>query len=132
MYYFGTGVAKNVARAAEMFRLGAEDDQAKSEFALGLLHFHGEVVNKDLGLAFSLFRRAAGKGHADGQIFLGRMLAEGEGLERDMAKAWFWFTLAEAQKPSIATYYFSKYDGALETTHKEAARLRAKLWVPKS
>ena len=132
MYYFGTGVKKNVARAAEMFRLGAEDDQAKSEFALGLLYFHGEVVERDLALAFSLFRRAAAKGHADGQIFLGRMLAEGEGVERDMAEAWFWFTLAEAQKPSIAAYYFSKYDGALETTQIEAARLRAKLWVPKT
>ena len=78
-----------------------------------------------------LFRRAAAKGHADGQIFLGRMLAEGVGVEVNIAEAWLWFTLAETQKPSLAVYYFSKYEDALETIHKEAARLRARLWVPK-
>ena len=60
------------------------------------------------------------------------MLAEGDGTAQDVAKAWFWFTLAEAQNPSIAAYYFSKYDAALNSNLKQAARLRARLWVPKS
>ena len=83
-------------------------------------------------MAFELFRHAADQGHADGQIFLGRMLAEGEGVARNLAEAWFWLTLAEAQKPSIAAYYFNKYDAALDIIHKEAARLRARLWTPGS
>ena len=53
-------------------------------------------------------------------------------MERNVAEAWFWFTLAEAQKPSVAAYYFTKYTGALDRTHKEAAILKARLWVPKS
>ncbi len=111
MYYFGTGVVQDLQHAADLFRLGAADDQAKSEFALGFLHYHGEVVDRDLASALALFQSAAAKGHADGQIFLGRMLAEGEGIEQDMAEAWFWFTLAEAQEPCTASYYFAKYAG---------------------
>ncbi len=120
-------MVQDLQHAADLFRLGAADDQAKSEFALGFLHYHGEVVDRDLASALALFQSSAAKGHADGQIFLGRMLAEGEGIEQDMAEAWFWFTLAEAQEPPTASYYFAKYAGAIDTTHKEAARLRVRL-----
>ena len=123
-------MTRDFARASELFRR-AEDDQSKSEFALGFLHYHGDTVEKDLALAYALFRCAAAMGHADGQSFLGRTLAEGVDVEPNIAEAWFWFTLAEAQKPSLAAYNFNKYEDALETIHKEAARLRAGLWVPK-
>ncbi len=132
MYYFGIGVVKDVAHAAELFRLGVEDDQTNSEFALGFLHFHGDVVEKNLPLAYSLFRRAAEKGHADGQIYIGRMLARGDGVAQDFAEAWFWFTIAEAQSPDIAGYYLDKYRDVLSDTYKEAAQLRARLWVPRN
>ncbi len=115
-----------MAQAAHWYGRASALGNAKAARNLGNLYLEGSGVTRDL------IRAAAAKGHADGQIFLNRMLVEGEGIEQDIAEAWFWFTPAEAQEPRIASYYFGKYSGAVDTTHKEAARVRAKLWVPKS
>ena len=124
-YEPGKGVEQDFAQAAHWYGLSAEQGNAKAARNLGNLYLEGQGVALD-------HIRAAEKGHAEGQIYVARMLARGDGVEQDLAEAWFWFTITEAQSPDTARYYLDKYRDVLDATHKEAAQLRARLWMPRN
>jgi TPR repeat protein len=65
MCYTGLGVAKDLAEAARLFRLAADQGNANAQFNLGVMYENGEGVAKDLGEAMRLFRLAADENDAD-------------------------------------------------------------------
>ena len=59
MYCSGEGVAKDLAEAARLFRLAADEGNAYGQNALGAMYLEGTGVAKDEAEAARLFRLAA-------------------------------------------------------------------------
>jgi hypothetical protein len=57
-YYFGRGVRRNHARAAEAYRRAAEDGLAEAQYRLGRLYEFGQGVRRDKAQAMLWYRRA--------------------------------------------------------------------------
>ena len=96
-YKTGKGVAKDVCRAAELYRLAAVRGHAKAQCSLGTMHEYGKGVAKDLAEAARLYRLAAVRGHANGQNNLGTMYKYGKGVAKDLAEAARLYRLAADQ-----------------------------------
>lgn len=93
-YADGIGVARDPARAADLWRRAAELGDADAQTSLGWLYTLGEGVPRDPLKAADWYRRAAVQGHAAGQLYLGVKLRDGEGLARDPVLAYAWLSLA--------------------------------------
>lgn len=92
-------VCANYAGGLEAIRLGnytqaaleldepAAAGDAKSEYLLGFLYYHGMGVTKNYEKAFALFRDAMAQGHIEAQTFLGFLYDEGKGVPVDKQRA---------------------------------------------
>lgn len=89
------GVART--RRAELRQLADRGDRA-GQFALGLLHLHGDVVTPpDLTQALWWMRQAADQGLPDAQLQLGRLYSSGAEIPQNLEEAVRWWRLAAAQ-----------------------------------
>ena len=59
----GEGIAKDPARAAELYCQGARAGDAEAQFSLGWMHANARGVPRDDALAAYFFRLAAEQGH---------------------------------------------------------------------
>lgn len=83
----GTGVRRNAARAAELFRASAESGDHYAEFNLSMLYHAGDGVPRDSDMSMRLLRSAAESGLPVAMAVLGDRLGE---LDRDReALAWY-------------------------------------------
>ena len=73
MYLEGTGVAKDLAEAARLYRLAADQGFARGRSNLGRMYENGTGVSKDLAEAARLYRLAADQGDASAQAHLKRL-----------------------------------------------------------
>ena len=64
VHEFGLGVAKDEARAAELYSDSAAQGNANAQCRLGTMYAYGRGVGKDEGRAFELYGKAAAQGHA--------------------------------------------------------------------
>ena len=110
----------------------AEAGDAAAQYEIGLMRDSGYGVAEGPHSAAHCFRAAAEHGHDRAQHAIATYYEPGKGVEQDLAEAWFWFTITEAQSPDTARYYLDKYRDVLDATHKEAAQLRARLWMPRN
>lgn len=62
-YEYGTGVAANPGRAAEMYCAAARQGNADAAYRLGWMYANGSGVEHDERHATALFQRAAAQGH---------------------------------------------------------------------
>mgnify|MGYP001187701335 FL=1 len=114
MYYFGEGVPKDNAKAAEWFRKAAEQGQVYAQYNLGSMYARGEGVRKDATKAADWYRKTAEQGYDEAQYNLGVRYEFGEGVPKDDAKAMDWYRKAAeqgnfgAQRNLGVMYYFGK------------------------
>jgi hypothetical protein len=97
MYHTGEGVAKDLAQAARLFRLAADQGHADGQYLLGVMYVEGKGVAKDLTEAVRLFRLAADQGLAEGQYRLGAMYLAGKGVAKDEVEGARLYRLAADQ-----------------------------------
>jgi serine/threonine protein kinase len=87
-FWDGTGgVAKDEAKAVELYRRAADAGDTTAMNNLGLCYEYGTGVAKDKAKAVEFYRRAADAGNASAMNNLGDCYAHGRGIAEDMAKA---------------------------------------------
>ncbi|MEX2481820.1 MAG: tetratricopeptide repeat protein [Gammaproteobacteria bacterium] len=74
LYQRGEGVAKNLERAAVLYRQAADQGDAEAQFNLANLYLLGEGVPADEVWAMTYYRRAAEQGHALARRNLSQLL----------------------------------------------------------
>ncbi len=87
-------------RAAQLWRVLAEDGNPDAQFALGELYASGDVqsgIDQNLAKAAKWYRRAAQQGHVKAQYNLGVFYATGAGVPHDLQEAARWWRLAALQ-----------------------------------
>jgi hypothetical protein len=87
LYATGRGVAKDEARAVQLYQAAADQGLAAAQRNLGAMYAYGEGVAKDEARAAELYQAAADQGDADAQCALGLMYANGRGVAKDEARA---------------------------------------------
>jgi TPR repeat protein len=80
--------------AYELFRAGAENDHAASQYMLCLFYQDGIVVERDEGHAYKWCRKSAEQNNVDAQLRLGLMLLSGVGVESNEIEAIEWLNNA--------------------------------------
>ena len=96
-YYYGRGVGKDYAKAAEMYRLAADQGHAQAQASLGWMYAEGQGVPKDDAEALKWYRKAADQGDVWAQHDLGDMYDNGRGVPKDDAEAVKWYRKAAQQ-----------------------------------
>jgi localization factor PodJL len=91
-YAKGTGIAKNLKKAAEWYGRAASQGYAPAQYRLAALHERGQGVKKDIGMARTWYRRAAELGNVRAMHNLAVLYtrAEGKGADYVAAKNWFY------------------------------------------
>ncbi|MFW5723099.1 MAG: tetratricopeptide repeat protein [Halochromatium sp.] len=83
--------------AAKWFRQAAEDDHARAQLMLGVLHENGSGVIQDYEQALAWYRRAAMQGEPMAMYRVGAMLSHGIGADKDLVEAYAWCNIAAAR-----------------------------------
>jgi TPR repeat protein len=96
-YYFGKGVSKDFAEAANLFRRAAERGSAEAQNRLGICFLTGHGVARDYSEAVKWFRKAAEHGDAAAQNNLGVVFYRGLSVPEDYAVAVSWYRSAAEQ-----------------------------------
>ncbi|MDF2542231.1 MAG: hypothetical protein K0S47_1949 [Herbinix sp.] len=87
----------DVVSAYEAMRRAAEQDDEKSQYQLGRMHYSGEGALKSKTEAIYWFTKAATKGSLDSQLMLGRMYELGDGVDQNEVKSRYWYEKAASQ-----------------------------------
>src|SRR5262245_32608487 len=77
MYLEGTGVERDVARAAQWFQKAAAAGHSYAQYALGLLYMTGQGVGKDQARGISWLEKAAQQGSIFADTTLGDAYSNG-------------------------------------------------------
>ena len=78
-------------QAFDAWSLGAYEEDAESQYNLGVLYLEGRGVERNAEQARSWFLRAAQKNHPEAQYNLGHMSLSGMAVEKDMDAALEWW-----------------------------------------
>ena len=97
-------VAIDDAEALKWFRMAAEQDNSKAQYAIGVMYYNGEGVTKDFAEAEKWYRKAADQDNSSAQNAIGGMYYNGEGVTKDFAEAIKWFQKAADQDYANAQY----------------------------
>ena len=87
LYFYGRGVARDDATAADWYRRAALQGHARSQTNLGYLYESGRGVDQDAAEAARWYRMAANQGRSEAQFRLGALLEAGRGVARDASGA---------------------------------------------
>jgi TPR repeat protein len=93
-YFFGLGVQKSYAQAAEYYRKAAEAGHAKAQAALGELYEEGFGVPLDLKEATKWYLKASDQNDATAQFRLAQMYETGKGRDVNVEQAIAWYERA--------------------------------------
>ncbi len=90
----GQGQPWSNARAAEWYRLAAEQGLPEAQVALADLYLRGMGVPPEPQTAAQWLAAAARSGNAEAQLAYGELLLHGQGVQQDFAQALAWFESA--------------------------------------
>lgn len=90
----GQGQPWSNARAAEWYRLAAEQGLPEAQVALADLYLRGLGVPPEPQTAAQWLAAAARSGNAEAQLAYGELLLHGQGVQQDFAQALAWFESA--------------------------------------
>ena len=90
LYRDGTGIPKDLARAADWFRKAAEQGHAYAQSSLGSLYAQGQGVPQDYSQAAAWYRKAADQGNVNAQYNLALLYGTGQGVPEDEAQSEVW------------------------------------------
>jgi len=93
-YRLGSGVVRNDAKAARLYRKAAEMGNAEAETRFAEALFDGRGVKRDLAESRAWLEKAARQGNARAECDLGVMLTSGLDVARDRAKGLEYFQAA--------------------------------------
>lgn len=93
MYYGGTGVEQDYAKALELWEEGSSLGQPVSMYDCAWLYQNGYGVEQDYAKAIEMYLMSAKLGCADAYNELGWLYQNGEGVEQDYAKAFEYYKL---------------------------------------
>ena len=125
-YNYGNDVEKNYVKAAEYYKLAADQNHAGAQFALGDMYDLGRGVEKNYVDAAKYYKLAAERGYADAQFALGNMYEHSRGVEKNYVDAVKYYKLAADQNHADAQFALGNmWEGALavEQREVEAAQL---------
>jgi hypothetical protein len=87
---------------AKVSRINAERGDAKAQYSLGHMYYHGQGVGQDYAEAARWYRKGADQGDAKCQYGLGYMYYRGQGVSQDYAEAVRWYREGTAQGDAMA------------------------------
>lgn len=90
MAQYGLGTPRDLRRAAQWYRLAANQGLARAQANLASLLYRGagDAVARDTPEAVRLYGLAAAQGHAESQALIGRLMLDGlDGVRQDTAAA---------------------------------------------
>ena len=103
---FEDGVAayerKDYVTAAKLYRVTADQGDAKAQYNLGFMYEVGQGVTQDYKEAVRLYRLSADQGNADAQFYLGFMYEVGQGVTQDYVRAHMWLNISASSGDKIA------------------------------
>lgn len=104
-YYYETGgfIAKDEAKALDLYRKAAQTGDPLAAWLAGRLYILGQGVPRDPDAAQKWLKMAASQNNAYGAYYLGRLMAD-----RDAAKAAALYKIAADQGLPQAQYYYGK------------------------
>ena len=117
----GTGVDKNLKKAAEWYGRAAAQSFAPAQYRLGALHERGLGVKKDIALARTWYRRAAEQGNIRAMHNLAVLYTRTDAKGQDYTSAKNWFH--EAARHGLADSQFNLgilYESGLGATKNAA------------
>jgi TPR repeat protein len=82
LFFFGTGVKKNLVEAVKWFTKSAAQGEAKAQYNLGILCERGAGVLENDTEAVKWFTKAAVQGYSPAQADLGAMYVVGKGVAK--------------------------------------------------
>jgi hypothetical protein len=88
---------QRLVEAASVSRRSAEQGDARAQYSLGHMYYHGQGIPQDYAEAVRWYRRAADQGDAKGQYGLGYMYYNGQGVSQDYVEAVLWYGKAADQ-----------------------------------
>jgi TPR repeat protein len=92
--YYGSQI---YSKAANYYRMAAEQGHAGAQYMLGYCYFDGQGVAQDYEKAVKQYRSAAEQGHVGAQYMLGYCYHYGQGVPQDNAEAYAWINMAAKQ-----------------------------------
>ncbi|KAG2199583.1 hypothetical protein INT47_012183 [Mucor saturninus] len=98
IYYHGLGVDRDLEKAFQLFKISADQGQAKAQCQLGNMYCTGEIMPQNDNLAFALFEKAANQDDSIAQNNLGVFYIEGRVSPPNRDKALYWFKRAARKK----------------------------------
>ena len=120
-YAKGTGVPKDLNKAAEWYQRAASQGHAPGQYRLAALYERGQGVKKDIGKARTWYRRAAELGNIRAMHNLAVLYTRNEGRGPDYMSARNWFH--EAARHGLADSQFNLgilYERGLGVTRNAA------------
>mmetsp|Transcript_50164 Transcript_50164/g.112808 ORF Transcript_50164/g.112808 Transcript_50164/m.112808 type:complete len:189 (+) Transcript_50164:1-567(+) len=84
----GTGMEKDLPRAAEFFRAAASQGQAAAQCNLGAMCAQGLGMPLDTAAARAWYEKSAAQGNRDAQFNLALLLASGPAADTESARHW--------------------------------------------
>jgi TPR repeat protein len=102
---------KDYKEAVRLYRLSAEQGDARAQIFLGLMYYKGQGVPQDYKEAVKWFRLSAEQGEASAQYNLGQSYYQGKGVPQDYKEAVKWFRLLAEQgfakaQPNLGGMYY--------------------------
>lgn len=110
---------------ASATRMTAERGDAKSQFELGDMYYHGSGVSQSYTEALRWYRKAADQRDADAEYRIGYMLDTGRGVQQDFNEALHWYLQAAGKGSAQAECGIGSmyYDGrGVKQDRTEAVR----------
>ena len=96
MYKDGSGMAPDPRKAAELYRLSAEQDNPTGLLAYGEMLLAGTGVDENIEEGLDYLIRASEHNHGQAQFLLARLYhGSGDWVEMDYERAYFWYRIAE-------------------------------------
>ena len=127
MYFFGLGVERNDAQAAQLYSAPADRGHAEAQYRLGYLYATGQGVAYDPAAAERWWLEAAKRNHRGAVVVLSDFYHEGLYRKEDEVKARIWLNRAAVLGDAEAMY---KLGRRLMTPDKVATDFRrAYAWL---
>nr|WP_283808437.1 CHAT domain-containing protein [Bradyrhizobium sp. AS23.2] len=105
MFRDGTGVAKDEARAVELYRRAADHGFVQAELDIAFMYVNGRGVERDMAQATAWFLKAAKANNGFAMMELGWLSRYGSEQPRDDIKAYVWYRLAIQAGNNDAHYW---------------------------
>ena len=130
MYFTGTGVPEDYAKAVYWYKKAAEQGDSDAQFGLGTIYSAGTIVPEDFTKAVYWYKKAAEQGNSDAQYSLGYLYANGFGIAEDYVFAYMWANLAFDKGSKPAKKLKIDLETVMTTSQIADAQRLSREWEP--